>query len=290
MERLPRAARHASMSGDYDIAARGTVAAGKLTGRSVDEFGFFVQASGESQDAAEDDDTAVGSEDSTGLKRIQELLLHEAYMQVEEIDALEMIVAEDARSGASSPRERQLVRDAARMYGVDADAIAAKLPLERAGSPTSPTEASSRHTSRDELRKKSSLELPSSKSSSSPASSPRTRSKGSSPREQSRASSRASSGNSDVSAAVTPNGVSPASSGEVRRASSSLGGAAEIEDPDDDPVFDSPEDSADERSSGASLAGDVSSDDVLHGHEESCRTRWSKYAYEEKREPAESRC
>lgn len=145
--KISAAAKHASISGDYDIAARGTIAAGQVTGHSVDEFGFLVQ--GESSPAtAHDDEDENGCINSVGLKRIQELMLHEAYMQVEEIEALETLVNEDTQ-GETSSRDQQLVREAARMYGVDPSTVAQKMPLEQAGSPTSVTDSSSRRTSQE---------------------------------------------------------------------------------------------------------------------------------------------
>lgn len=53
-EIITAAARRASRNGDYDIAARGTVMAGHLSGHSVDEFGFMV-ASEPGSDAADDE-------------------------------------------------------------------------------------------------------------------------------------------------------------------------------------------------------------------------------------------
>lgn len=151
---ISAAAKHASISGDYDIAARGTVAAGQVTGHSVDEFGFLVLGDANEKGLEEgDEDDENNGINSIGLKRIQELLLHEAYMQVEEIEALQMLVSEDASEPSS--RDQQLVRQAARIYGVDSNTVAQKLPLEQAGSPTSVTDSSSRRSSRDLLPDKS---------------------------------------------------------------------------------------------------------------------------------------
>lgn len=142
--KIAAAAKHASMSGDYDIAARGTVAAGQLTGRSVDEFGFLVQETGSTEAGNESDEDHPSlmrrrSEHSTSLQQIEQQMLSEAYMQVEEMDALEEIVLEDVDLLGSSARDQQLVHDAARMYGMpgSGEGVISALPLERAGSPTS---------------------------------------------------------------------------------------------------------------------------------------------------------
>lgn len=134
-EKIKAAARHATVSGDYAAAARSTVAAGQLTGRSIDEYGFLVE------DAAQDnnssftkpsgkEDTRNGKSDETevsykqtGLSQIKLQLLEEPYASVEDFNVLEEIVHEDAGVLSSSPRDRNYIRRAARTYGVSADEI-----------------------------------------------------------------------------------------------------------------------------------------------------------------------
>lgn len=113
--KIAAAARRASMSGDYHAAARSTVAAGQLAGRSVDEFGFLVEEELSSTEEGFDDGLAENGsnnrEDSlrsmrkrpTGLRHIQQQLLEEPYMAVEDLVLLEEIVHEDAGLLGSSP-------------------------------------------------------------------------------------------------------------------------------------------------------------------------------------------
>lgn len=122
-EKIKAVARDATLSGDYVSAARSTVAAGTLSGRSIDEYGFLV----EDQDDRKASFKSLGEEDQsegkTGLQRIQEKLLEEPYTSVEDLNVLEEIVHEDAGVLSSSPRDRNYVRRAARTYGVSADEI-----------------------------------------------------------------------------------------------------------------------------------------------------------------------
>lgn len=134
-EKIRAAARFATVSGDYTAAARSTVAAGQLSGRSVDEYGFLVedgafgtQSSKSStlrQNGLSFGDDPPGIErKATGLLHIQQRLLEEEpYASVEDLDVLQEIVHEEAGVLSSSPRDRNYVRRAARTYGISADDI-----------------------------------------------------------------------------------------------------------------------------------------------------------------------
>lgn len=158
-EKIKAAARFATVSGDYTSAARSTVAAGHLTGRSIDEYGFMVEekdkatAAETPHDGAESAPETLGdaadanhvmmSESptrlvrrATGLEQIHQKLLEEPYIEVEDLNVLEEIVHEDAGVLSSSPRDRNYVRRAARTYGVSADEIEFISLLEEGSSPS----------------------------------------------------------------------------------------------------------------------------------------------------------
>ena len=139
-QKIKAAARHATVSGDYTAAARSTVAAGQLTGRSVDEYGFFVQDPAAQRDLNSDSFTGMEDDQSnadangdqkppvveqkqTGLSHIKQQLLVEPYTAVEDLNVLEEIVHEEAGLLGSSPRDRHHLRRAARTCGVSADEI-----------------------------------------------------------------------------------------------------------------------------------------------------------------------
>lgn len=142
-EMIKAAARHATVSGDYAAAARGTVAAGQISGRSIDEYGFLVEdevakkkatalggggGGGGNDDGEEDDDDNDGDDSrprrkKTGLMQLQQQLLEEPYTSVEDLNVLEEIVHEEAGVLSSSPRDRHYFRRAARTYGVSVDEI-----------------------------------------------------------------------------------------------------------------------------------------------------------------------
>lgn len=131
-EKIRAAARLATVSGDYAAAARGTVAAGQLTGRSVDEYGFLVQDEAQNNNASFTKNNPgepcaqPNMEDAqrqTGLNLIKQQLLEEPYASVEDFNVLEEIVHEEAGVLSSSPRDRNYIRRAARTYGVSADEI-----------------------------------------------------------------------------------------------------------------------------------------------------------------------
>lgn len=133
-EKIKEAARFATVSGDYAAAARGTVAAGQISGRSIDEYGFLVEdksqddkkpsfrSAGEDE-SAHDSDSKATKEAKTGLAQIQQRLLDEPYTSVEDLNVLEEIVHEEAGVLSSPPRDRHHIRRAARTYGVSADEI-----------------------------------------------------------------------------------------------------------------------------------------------------------------------
>jgi hypothetical protein len=117
-EFISAAARRASRSGDLDIAARSTVAAGHLAGHSVDEFGFLV-ASDHGSDAALDyssDDTtksplrhAADERNSfrrapTGLAIIQSEVMTERGFTAQE-DVLEVDCLRDIDGGRQIARQ-----------------------------------------------------------------------------------------------------------------------------------------------------------------------------------------
>lgn len=87
---MSEAARNASISGDHDIAARSTVAAGHMSGHSLDEFGFLVENPEDPNGPSSVESSAVNSGRSvgdapkrrrTGLAQIKaELLQEEAFM------------------------------------------------------------------------------------------------------------------------------------------------------------------------------------------------------------------
>lgn len=133
-EKMKAAARDATVSGDYAAAARSTVAAGQMSGRSIDEYGFLVEddpkdATNPSFRSSGDEDSELRSEtqisevSKTGLAHIQEQLLAEPYTSVEDLNVLEEIVHEEAGVLSSSPRDRKQLRRAAKTYGVSADEI-----------------------------------------------------------------------------------------------------------------------------------------------------------------------
>lgn len=133
-EKIKAAARGATVSGDYAAAARSTVAAGQISGRSIDEYGFLVEedpkdAKSTSFKSTGDDDsgpqseTQVGDVSKTGLAHIQEQLLAEPYTSVEDLNVLEEIVHEEAGVLSSSPRDRKHVRRTAKTFGISADEI-----------------------------------------------------------------------------------------------------------------------------------------------------------------------
>lgn len=130
-EKIKAAARFATVSGDYTAAARSTVAAGQLTGRSIDEYGFLVDEKPENSEGPDSAPETSGdfyvdsqlTRRPTGLEQIQQQLLDEPYTSVEDLNVLEEIVHEDAGVLGSSPRDRNYVRHAARTYGVSADEI-----------------------------------------------------------------------------------------------------------------------------------------------------------------------
>lgn len=133
-EKMKAAARDASVSGDYAAAARSTVAAGQISGRSIDEYGFLVEddprdATSLSFKSTGDDDSGLQREtqasdiSKTGLAHIQEELLAEPYISVDDFCVLEEIVHEEAGVLSSSPNDRKHVRRAARAIGVSADEI-----------------------------------------------------------------------------------------------------------------------------------------------------------------------
>lgn len=147
-EKIKAAARFATMSGDYTTAARSTVAAGHLAGRSVDEYGFLVQDEMEDSTLLSDgadsapetsSEHAVGPilrRRPTGLQQIQQRLLDEPYTSVEDPTVLEKIVHEDAGVLSSSPRDRDFARKAAKVYGVSTDEIEFISLLEEEASPS----------------------------------------------------------------------------------------------------------------------------------------------------------
>lgn len=144
-DKIKAAARHATVSGDYATAARSTVAAGHLSGRSIDEYGFLVEDQGteEKNDGFESaPESSTNPENAplrkrvTGLKQLQQQLLEEPYTSVGESNVLEEIVLEDAGVLSSSPRDRNYVRRAARTYGVSADEIEFISVLGEESSPT----------------------------------------------------------------------------------------------------------------------------------------------------------
>lgn len=147
-EKIKAAARFATMSGDYTTAARSTVAAGHLAGRSVDEYGFLVQDEMEDSvlvsdgaDSAPETSTEHGIGPAlrrrpTGLQQIQQKLLDEPYTSVEEFNVLEKIVHEDVGVLSSSPRDRDFARKAAKVYGVSTDEIEFISLLEEEASPS----------------------------------------------------------------------------------------------------------------------------------------------------------
>ena len=137
-DKIKAAARHAGISGDYTAAAKSTVAAGHITGRSIDEYGFFVEAAPDSSHDEKRDSfhaspdrpaQPLGTPDTglrkqhTGLHQIQRQLLQEPYTSMDDLNVLEEIVHEEAGVLSSSPRDRHHLRRAARMHGMSADEI-----------------------------------------------------------------------------------------------------------------------------------------------------------------------
>lgn len=171
-EKIKAAARFATISGDYTTAARSTVAAGHLAGRSVDEYGFLVQDEMEEStllsdgaDSAPETSTENGIAPAlrrrpTGLQQIQQRLLDEPYTSVEDSTVLEEIVQEDAGVLSSSPRDRDFARKAAKIYGVSTDEIEFISLLEEEASPSKREGAASnsKETDGDGKRVPSSLQ------------------------------------------------------------------------------------------------------------------------------------
>ncbi|PXF43658.1 GTPase-activating protein GYP5 [Gracilariopsis chorda] len=96
-EKITIAARHATLSGDYTAAARSTVAAGHLTGRSIDEYGFFVQDAAQRLSSATTDDLPTNGTQqhpptASGLSNIAHKMMHEPYTSVDDLTGLEHIV------------------------------------------------------------------------------------------------------------------------------------------------------------------------------------------------------
>lgn len=138
-EKIKAAARHATVSGDYTAAARSTVAAGQMSGRSIDEYGFLVEDNtpdennpnckeneGDEGKPIDNDGNSPShgiKRKPTGLRQLEQRLLHEPYASVEDLNVLEEIVHEEAGLLSSSPRDRKYIRRAARTYGVSADQL-----------------------------------------------------------------------------------------------------------------------------------------------------------------------
>ncbi|KAI0558050.1 Rab-GTPase-TBC [Gracilaria domingensis] len=94
-EKITMAAKHATLSGDYTAAAKSTVAAGQLTGRSIDEYGFFVDA--EKRPSIPNADDADPHQSQSALSNIAHKMMHEPYTSVDELNGLEQIVSDDAQ-------------------------------------------------------------------------------------------------------------------------------------------------------------------------------------------------
>lgn len=106
-EKITIAARLATLSGDYTAAARSTVAAGQLTGRSIDEYGFFVE---QEQQSLPNTDEDILHTRRTGLSNIAQQMIDEPYTSFEDLNVLEEIVFEQEGILASSPKERHLLK------------------------------------------------------------------------------------------------------------------------------------------------------------------------------------
>ncbi|CAN8062782.1 unnamed protein product, partial [Agarophyton chilense] len=103
-EKITLAARHASLSGDFTAAARTTVAAGHLSGRSIDEYGFFVNAEKRPSIPSADQQQQQQQQQQpqqqpkplhshSALSNLAHAIMHEPYTSVDNLDALQPIVS-----------------------------------------------------------------------------------------------------------------------------------------------------------------------------------------------------
>lgn len=120
-EFISMAARLASMSGDYDTAARSTVVAGQLSGRAVDEYGFLVEKVGDgsfvdkSVDGFDRTDSESGGpggmvRGKTGLNLLQKDLLEEPGF-VKGVDATGLEFVVDQGAGQASTGSSEELKD-----------------------------------------------------------------------------------------------------------------------------------------------------------------------------------